>query len=746
LPLSLFSQETPDIIFTKNDSVFHLSFINCKGLILYGVQLEDSIPIQVKPELPALKNQVQKRPLITIHGNIMYDFNYRSYIDTPLALKDIQQHYVQSNFRMVFAEKYPLDIAVRTRQSNNRFFKNYTDINVQFNGTTFRDIAKQKLLSVVNNEYGNDQINRYKADFLYKSNALVTLGEWVKNDQRYNQYLEYKEFARVESKMQELLDTVTGKDSQMPDIALPFRKGFAFNQDDLPEIPGDDMNKLKLVEAEKFVSEYEEKALKYEKLKNEAEVAKTMFETKKSQVTNEVKEIKNKITAAENYEELKKIADTYGLKADSSRRPVRFLYNLQSIGFGRSFIDYSELTVKNVSINGFHSEYKSRYYFAVAVGTVDYRFRDFVFNPGRQKHQNIALVRAGKVLGKGRHLIFTAYRGQKNNFNFNDSISVQSKIYGFSAEASYQFNKNNSIKAEIAKSSFGATAVRDRSISKGSFDLSDNSTLAVFLNLHTVVQKTKTKVRATYRYQGGNFQSYTLYYMQNNLASWSLLADQPFWKNRILIQAGVRKNEFTSPYAAFNYKANTIFKSIQASIRIKKFPFVTMAYMPSSQLSIVDNQITENRFYTLMASATHFYHIGNSYTSTLVMYSRYYNDKVDTSFIYYNARNFHLAQSVMGKYLTFNSSFSISKGIDNNLYTYESGLTYSKKSFSIGVGGKYNDLKYSVSKMGYYGSGSYEFKRLHLDLSFSFEHGFLPGMYQTLVNNDFGRVTLLKRF
>ncbi|MDB5245614.1 MAG: hypothetical protein JWQ40_8 [Segetibacter sp.] len=59
-------------------------------------------------------------------------------------------------------------------------------------------------------------------------------------------------------------------------------------------------------------------------------------------------------------------------------RGYKNLLGLRSFTIGRSVVDYSELSVKNISIKGIQVEYNPYYYYAFAPGFVDYRFRDFI--------------------------------------------------------------------------------------------------------------------------------------------------------------------------------------------------------------------------------------------------------------------------------------------------------------------------------------------------------------------------------
>lgn len=718
----------------ENDSLFYLGLSDepLPTSCLQGIR--PFITVIDSSSRTFLAHLYQKQKFITVNGNILYSYDYRSYVDTPLSLYHLQQHYVQSNLKVIVANKYPLDIVLRTRQSSHPYFRNYTDVNFYFNGEEFRTMMKRKALSYVDQMYGQEELMSIKNNLVEKSKELADLDQWLSEAKWQSKYYEYKDILvqKGMSSLNQITDSLHNDEINKID-SLKDKLG-----DAISHINPD--GTLNILAIQNYVKGYEDQLRKRIKLDEEVRNASQLFEKNKRKIEQEVKEIKNKINATNTYDEIQSVAHKYGIKTDSIKQRFRFLYSLQSIGVGRSFVDYSELTVKNVSLTGFHAEYKRKNYYAVAAGTVDYLFRDFFIGP-RQRPQYINLLRYGKIFSEGNHMIVSAYRGRKNLFLYSDSANRFSEVFGVSLESRLSLDRDNYITAEIAKSS-----ISNNRSNKSNFDFTDRSSLALFVNLNASIKKTQTKIRANYRYQGGNFQSFTLYYTNSNFTSWNILADQYIWKKRLQIQAGLRKNEFTSVYLPIPYKSNVIFKSLQATLRIKKLPVVMVAYMPSSQLSVIDNHISENRFYTFMTSASHVYRMGNMNAVSLLMFSRYYNDPSDSGFVYYNAKNLIASQTFITGKLTFNSSYSASVGDHNDLYTYDQGASFNGNLFSIGFGMKYNDLNHSLTKLGYYTNGNLSIPKIKIDINASFEHGFLPGLNQTLINSDFGRITFVKHF
>ena len=77
------------------------------------------------PQLVAVVAEpiIAPEKFLKIHGNILYNFSYRSYIDTPFAQNDLQQHLVQTNLYFVIKDKYPVQMTITNRSSNSLILK-----------------------------------------------------------------------------------------------------------------------------------------------------------------------------------------------------------------------------------------------------------------------------------------------------------------------------------------------------------------------------------------------------------------------------------------------------------------------------------------------------------------------------------------------------------------------------------------------------------------------------------------------
>ena len=128
-----------------NDSTF-LSFLVYKGAcksnnLSFQLNQLQNLPTgglnkQAAPAAP--KNDF-------IHGDITYDYFYRSAIDTPFSGSNIQQHNIRANLQVMVAKQIPVTLQINSRQTNSYLFKNYTDLNVQFNSRSYNSASRDKL-------------------------------------------------------------------------------------------------------------------------------------------------------------------------------------------------------------------------------------------------------------------------------------------------------------------------------------------------------------------------------------------------------------------------------------------------------------------------------------------------------------------------------------------------------------------------------------------------------------------------
>ena len=128
------------------------------------------------------------------------------------------------------------------------------------------------------------------------------------------------------------------------------------------------------------------------------------------------------------------------------------MYAVRTLSVGKTLPDYTELTVKNIEVNGINAEVnKNKLYTAVLAGFVNFNARDFVLNNQPVSRQYVTAGRIGWGRKEGNHIILTGYRGQKQIF----SPQVQDNralVYGISIQSQLLLSKNIRLIGEIAQS------------------------------------------------------------------------------------------------------------------------------------------------------------------------------------------------------------------------------------------------------------------------------------------------------
>lgn len=462
------------------------------------------------------------------------------------------------------------------------------------------------------------------------------------------------------------------------------------------------------------------------------------------------------LTKSGSNKELADKLEAMGLPDSILPKGYRQLLAIRSMSIGRTMADYSELTVKNISITGFQAEYNPSYYVAFATGAVDYRFRDFVVSRNRVK-QYVSIVRAGLGMREGNNIIFSFYTGKKQLYNFNTAIPAGGpvqlpdyKIMGLSVEGRWQFNKNNYLTAEAAKSSmpYYQRAGKNESLPGTMVSFGDRSNEAYALSASSVIPAWGTRLSGTYKLMGANFQSFSLYASGSSQHAWLVKADQPFFRRQLTVTVSVRKNVFSSLFEHAGYQSSTIFKSIQATFRKRNWPVISVGYFPSSQLmKLGEDQFVENLFYTLVGNVSHFYQYHGVSMNTVLSATRFYNRQIDSNFIYFNSTNLVASQTIFLGRLTLNGSLSSAINRDYAVHGVDGGANLVvNKWLEAGAGLKYNyQTVYSEKYWGYNASLRVKVPKVG-EIALLGDKGFVPGAGRKLVPSNTGRITFTKIF
>ncbi|KAA2243193.1 hypothetical protein F0L74_11805 [Chitinophaga agrisoli] len=730
---------------TKQDTGFYLIQDGCKGVtaVSYPLFRKDTVvpTIRKRREVIALP---PRTPFLVIHGNVTYDLYYQSHVDTPYIENDVYQHTVQTFLDITVRNQYPLRVAFTTNMGNSSLFRNITGINLQYTNSDFKNMLADKARHWDAGRLQQlDELKALRAQWEQKANEVYQLKNSIAARFGVQQIVEAKERALYE-KVQDSLSRLAG--FGMQDINLAQR----WPPIDRPKMSQTDTAMSRLVK------ERAAAAQQLDSLQKQLAGLDQLYLGKQKAYGVNNTQLLDVLMKSRNNKELADNLHAMNLPDTVLPKGYKNLLAIRSVGVGRTIVDYSELTAKDISILGVQAEYNPSYYVAFATGMVDYRFRNFIVNENRSR-QYLNLIRVGTGMREGNNIIFTWYTGKKQLYNFNTDTTGTNpqtapnyNIMGVSLEGKWQLNRNNYLVGEVAKSSlpYYARSTDKQSTMGSMLELGNRSNEAYSVSSFSFVPLTGTRINAMYKKMGANFQSFSLYTTGSSQSAWSLRVDQPFFRKQLTLSASIRQNDFTSLYQNVDYKTNTIFKSIQATLRIKKWPVVAVGYMPSSQLiKLSENQYTENLFYTLVGSVSHFYEYNGVMMNTIFSYTRFYNKQTDSNFVYFNSKNILLNHTVfLGKF-TLNGSLSAATNQDYDLYGIDGNVQYKINNWlEIGGGAKYNrQTQFNIEQLGYSGNTRVNIPRLG-EVSLMADKGFVPGAAKQLVPNNTGRLTYTKIF
>lgn len=709
-------------------------------------------------------------PFLTVHGSIMYDGFYQSNIDTPFLEKNIYQHSISTALEVTIKDGYPLRVYFTTRFSNTSLLRNFTDANFLFNQQDFKSRLTSRVIQWEKQQLPlNDSINRLEGILNYYKQLLNDLNQWLSKASTTQSLLEEKERRWLTKQSANFnldsvrniqdIPSIAAKKQRLrtEDISRLWKTSWRNSRVASEDSTGQPKGSAGLDSARlNFSDVYERHKRQADSLRHAVDSLQRKVFAYKNKITRQVDSLARITNQAANPKELGGTLKSRELPDSILPRGYRTLLALRSAGIGRNNVNFSELSVKNIAVNGLEAEYNPSAYLAVAAGTIDYRFRDYIIQQGTTQKQYVTAVRFGQGLRDGNHLFFTYFAGRKQVYNYgsdsgsNNGAAPNYNLMGWSVEGRYQLNSYSYVVAEAAKSSmpFYQRQQDKQGLLSSAFNFNQRSNEAYSLNLVTAIPATATKINVLYKKLGANFQSFSLFTTSSAQTAWAVQVSQPFFKNTLVVNASVKKNDFTNPYINQAFYTNTIFKSLQVTFRKKKLPVLSAGYYPSSQLTkLGNNQYLENLFYTFVATGSHFYTYHSLTMSTLLSYTKFYNRAADSNFIFFNTDNLLISQRLLLKKATLQVDVSAAKNTAYTLYSLGGNLQLNVfKWLLIGGSVKYNrQAVFNQSQVGYGANTIVKLNRLG-DIQFLVQKTYLPGPNRQLVENDIGRLTYYKTF
>lgn len=707
-----------------------------------------------------------KPKFLIVHGNVSYDYFYRSKIDTPFNQQNLQQHTERVWLDVLIKGKYPFKVGFTARQSNSPFFRDIYNANINFDSYNYAKGLKQSLLNRLSNyEWENPDLKLIDTALKFQLQKYELLKKSINEPAILQKLVEKKEAIYFKHKREleypHLFDSINTPTIPTAQINK-FKKKLDFStyKDSLPKINKDislDIDEAKYKKEMDSLAAIATKEIYAEKSRLDSLVAsikklKQKSDSIRNGITQKIAKAKQVIYKLSTPKEIEKFALENGIKENKKDKIQNGLANIKTLGVGRSLVDYTELTAQNIMLTGINVEYNPSYYVAVAAGKIDYGFRDFFGKTIKQSKQYLTLGRVGWGNRDKRSIILTVFNGRKNNYAgllAADSGNNTAKLFGYSVETTIKKSANTFITAEVAKSTKYNNGISQTASNKSNdlFRYSDKSNMGFNIKAQTEIKETNTRLSGFYRKTGEQFQSFSLFTYNTNQEAWQVRADQSLLKQKINVTAMLRQNDFTNPLAQSTFKTTTVFKSVQLNVKVPHWPVINAGYYPGSQFYIVDdNTVRENVYYILNGSLIYPYTYKDISMSSAVMYNRFFNQSTDTGFVYYKGINYTISQSIFLKKLQLQGSYAYNQQAALNFYTLDANGDYSiKEIFKIGGGVKYNHVQSGEDYWGQAMRVSANFKQWG-GLQLSYEKSYLPTIQQTLYPVEIGRVSWYKFF
>ena len=756
----------------SRDPVFRDGYIrlpvrlNCKGHAVSWLPITERYSM---PKTLAGKRGPAKKSNFVIHGNILYDLNYWSDIDTPYAQRNVYQHMLQSYLDIDYKHSYPFRVYFTTRWSNSPLFRNTTDVNVAYNAGDFRNRVRRQVADLIERR-GQDSLNKMEKELTLQEREYNALKTWLNGPDLWQKLMAERE--RLWFKSQDSLrraqaghsgQDTTGGQGAAGGGPLPVNgAGSLPNLDQLGKykfggsgLPGSsDTGKTKTGSDTAYTRQYDSLQKRLDSMGTKLAALRQAYQEAKALQGGSNADAQKQIDGVNGGNELKAKLDSMHIADSSLPKGYRTMYSVRSFGIGRAMVDYSELSVKNLSINGVEVEYNPSAYMAVAAGTVDYRYQDYTLE-NKAQGQYVAVVRYGWGKKDGNNVILTYYTGRRQLYTADTTIAgapiPSYNLMGFTIAGRYRLGRTSALIAEVAKSStpyYSLDSSEPHHELGSVLKFGNRSNEAYSLKYTSLFPRTQTSVNATWSRYGADFQSFSLYTSGSQQSAWSVRVDQPLFQHHLQVTAAVKTNDYVNPLISTSFKTTAVFETFQATWRKTGWPTLSVGYFPSSQIVKLNNdQYQENLFYTLTASATESYKFHSFSMLSLLLYTRFYNKDTDTGFVYYNTRNLLFSQSAFIGRLTLQLQASATLSTEYNLYVLDDRADYRlTRWLSLGAGLKYNiQTVYNIRQWGYSGTATARVPKVG-DFRLSVDKGFIPGNDKQLVPNTLGRLTYIKVF
>jgi len=435
----------------------------------------------------------------------------------------------------------------------------------------------------------------------------------------------------------------------------------------------------------------------------------------------------------------------------------RLIKNFNTIEIGRCRPNYTDFTLKGISMDGVNVEFNpGLLYAAFSKGQTNKSFYPSaeVF-PSFE--QNLLFGRLGIGKKNASHLFLTYLQVEDNSQSIPDhalSDTIYLKPHSnniISAEAALSFFDNKlAFEGEIATSFF----TRDNRYEMIELDsnilpplfsklIKPNltSTYDFAYSMRSALNLNNTKVSFELNKIGPGYTSLGNPYMINDRMSFNGSFDQYFAKKQISV-SGFYRQSYDN---LINWKAaqtNILSYGGTIMFRFRKLPYLRISYMPNFQSMQRNNLKLNNSVIIFNGSAGYNYKLKGLRMNTNINYlSQDIETILDTLSSLRKVKIYSLSHDItFNKPLSLNAAVSYNQaifpGIDINTLIYSIGATHSafKKKWQNKLGFKFSNQFNEQNKLGFYVNS-----RLNLgknsDLSIRFEQNFFND--EILIGNSY---------
>ncbi|MBL0133432.1 MAG: hypothetical protein IPP79_05110 [Chitinophagaceae bacterium] len=341
-----------------------------KGDSLLKINLKKQLPDST--QLSSLLNPFASYKKATFRlratdGYTSYQFAYRSNSDTPFVEKNIYQHNVQARLNLVVADILPFSVSYWGRWTNSSIYNDINDVQLSFNALAFaqslQNTLKNQLLGLAPSL--KDSLTGQL--LALKKLKLEEMDKWLNSAATLEKRVEVNEILRIP---RITYDPYLSEETN------------ARREDSIKKV------------AALFMDVYNKTSALYYRVKSEVDSLHQVYE--KSLVTlRRFQDLVNGQGMEMTGKSWKRQMREYGMEEVTIPAKYKWLLGVKRFAVGRSPVDMSELTAKNISINGLNFEYNSWYYLAVTAGIINYGFRDFAFSSRKTAPQYLVMGRIG---------------------------------------------------------------------------------------------------------------------------------------------------------------------------------------------------------------------------------------------------------------------------------------------------------------------------------------------------------------